>query len=81
MVPDRGLMDRKLVGVKGKKDRLTYAFTANPDSSEKLPPLIIGKAKRPPPFKKKSGEELGFLYRNNSTAWMTAVLYQEWILN
>ncbi len=25
MVPDRGLMDRQLAGVKGKKDRLTYA--------------------------------------------------------
>lgn len=81
MVPDRGLMDRKLAGVKGKKDRLTYAFTTNADGSEKLPPFIIGKAKKPRAFKKKSGEELGFYYRNNATAWMTTVLYQEWILD
>ena len=47
MPPDRGLSDKKCSGVKGKKVRLTYAFTSNVDGSEKLPPIIISKAKKP----------------------------------
>jgi len=79
MAPDRGLSDRKQSGVKSKKVRLTYAFTSNADGSEKLPPFVIGKAARPRAFKKKTGAELGFYYRNNAKAWMTAHLYQDWI--
>ena len=79
MAPDRGLSDRKQSGVKGNKTRLTYAFTSNADGSEKLPAFIIGKAARPRAFNKKTGEQLGFYYRNNAKAWMTAHLYQEWI--
>ncbi|KIJ98731.1 hypothetical protein K443DRAFT_626750 [Laccaria amethystina LaAM-08-1] len=79
MAPDRGLSDRKRSGVKGKKVRLTYAFTSNADGSEKLRPFVIGKAARPRAFNKKSGAQLGFYYRNNAKAWMTARLYQDWI--
>jgi len=79
MVPDRGLSDHKQSGVKGKKIRLTYAFTSNADGSEKLRPFIIGKAARPRAFNKQSGAQLGFYYRNNAKAWMTARLYQDWI--
>ena len=76
---DRGLSDKKHSGVKGRKVRLTYAFTYNADGSEKLSPIIIGKAKKPQAFQKKSGKQLGFYYRNNAKAWMTSALYQEWI--
>ena len=79
MVPDRGLSNCKKSGVKGNKIRLTYAFTSNADGSQKLPPFIIGKAARPRAFNKKSGLQLGFFYRNNAKAWMTADLYKEWI--
>ena len=79
MAPDRGLSDRKQSGVKGRKVRLTYAFTSNANGSEKLPPFVIGKAARPRAFNKKTGDQLGFRYRNNAKAWMTAHLYQEWI--
>ena len=47
MMPDRGLFDRKQLGVKAKKNRLTYMFTLNADGSEKLSPFIIGKAAQP----------------------------------
>ena len=77
--PDRGLADKRHSGVKGRKVRLTYAFTSNADGSEKLKPLIIGKAKKPRCFGKKTGPQLGFYYRNNAKAWMTSSLYQEWI--
>ena len=79
MVPDRGLSDRKQSGVKGKKIRLTYAFTSNADGSEKLPAFVIRKAAWPRAFNKKTGAQLGFYYRNNVKAWMTAQLYQDWI--
>ena len=79
MAPDRGLTDREQSGVKCKKNRLTYAFTSNADGSEKLPPIIIGKAAKPRAFNRKTGQQLGFYYRNNAKAWMTAYLYQEWI--
>lgn len=79
MPPDRGLADKKSSGVKGKKVRLTYLLTSNADGSEKLPPLIIGKAKKPRAFQNKTGAQLGFNYRNNAKAWMTANLYQEWL--
>lgn len=58
---------------------VTYALTSNADGSEKLPPMIIGKAQKPRAFQKKTGTQLGFYYRANAKAWMTAKLYQEWI--
>ena len=79
MPPDRGLMDKPSSGTKGNKKRLTYAFTANADGSEKLPPFVIGKAAKPRAFQKKSGADLGFYYRNNAKAWMTSKIYQEWL--
>ena len=79
MAPDRGLSNHKQSGVKGKKVRLTYAFTSNANGSEKPPPFVIGKAAQPWAFNKKSGQQLGFFYQNNAKAWMTAHLYQDWI--
>lgn len=79
MPPDRGLADRKHNGVKGSKVRLTYAFAANADGSEKRPAFIIRKAHKPRCFKKKTGKMLGFYYRNNAKAWMTMELYQDWL--
>ena len=81
MPPDHGLINKQLHGVKGSKSRLTYAFTMNADGSERLPPFVIGKSAKSLVFQKKSGKQLGFYYRNNAKAWMTTVLYQEWICN
>ena len=79
MPPDRGLSIKKCSGVKGTKVRLTYLLVSNADGSEKLPPLIIGKAKKPRAFENKTGTQLGFYYRNNAKAWMTGDIYQEWL--
>ncbi|KIK21674.1 hypothetical protein PISMIDRAFT_12163 [Pisolithus microcarpus 441] len=81
MPPDRGLSNKQTLGIKGKKICLTYLSTTNADGSQKLPPLVIGKAHKPWAFKNKTAAELGFLYRNNAKAWMTSVIYQEWLLN
>ncbi|CAG8566760.1 3014_t:CDS:2 [Dentiscutata heterogama] len=59
MTPDRA-----------KKDciRLTIALTSNADGTHKLWPFIIGHVNKPRCFKKKTGEQLGFYYRNNQRA-------------
>lgn len=79
MPPDRSLSDKKHSGVKGNKVHLTFALTSNADGSVKKEAFIIRKAKKPHAFDGKSGEQLGFYYRNNSKAWMTGTLYGEWI--
>ena len=79
MPPDRGLSNKQQSGVKGQKTRLTYVFTANADGSEKLKPLVIGKAFKPRAFNNKTGGQLGFSYRNNAKAWMTSEIYQGWL--
>ena len=55
-------------------------FTANADGSTKLDLLVNGRAHKPRAFNGKTGSQLGFNYRNNAKAWMTASLYQEWLL-
>jgi hypothetical protein len=79
MPPDRGLSNKPSSGVKGNKVRLTYLLTSNADGSEKLPPLIIGKSKKPRAFLNKPAIELGFKYQSNAKAWMTANIYQDWL--
>ena len=77
--PDHGLSNKQQSGVKGNKICITYVFTANADSLTKLDPLVIGRAHKPHAFNGKTGLQLGFNYRNNAKAWMTASIYQEWL--
>ena len=76
-IPDRGMATMTLSGVKKSKQRITIFFVCNADGSEKLPLFFVGKAAKPRCFRKKTGKELGFYYRNNKKAWMTAVLFEE----
>jgi hypothetical protein len=80
MSPNKGLATTKRHGVKQSKLRLTVAFTVNAAGTERLPPLIIGHAKRPRCFQKKTGEQLGFDYWCNSRAWMTSDIFQQWLI-
>ncbi|KAJ3558078.1 hypothetical protein NP233_g11580 [Leucocoprinus birnbaumii] len=81
MPPDQGLADKAKPGIKGWKICLTYVFTVNVDGSEKHEALIIGKPKQPQCFQRKTAAQLGFLYCNNAKAWMTTIIYQEWLHN
>uniref|UniRef100_A0AAV1TK74 HTH CENPB-type domain-containing protein n=1 Tax=Peronospora matthiolae TaxID=2874970 RepID=A0AAV1TK74_9STRA len=71
MTPDKTIAQQET--------RITVALTANADGSDKLPPFFIGHAKKPRCFERKTAERLGFLYRNNKKAWMTGILFQEWL--
>ncbi len=77
MPPDRGLAAKQLSGKKGNKFRITVGFACNADGSEKLPAIYIGKWKKPRCFGKVGPVQRGFHYRNNKTAWMTTVLFDE----
>ncbi|KAG6612611.1 putative jerky [Phytophthora cinnamomi] len=67
-------------GVKKNKTRLTQALTTNADGSDSLPVLFIGKAQKPRCFGKKTAEQLGYLYRKSTKAWMNSKIYQNWLL-
>ncbi|POW15152.1 hypothetical protein PSTT_02382 [Puccinia striiformis] len=61
------------------KTRLTLALTCNADGSEKKPLLFIGKSKKPRSFKGHMAEYYNYEYAHNSTAWMTAEIFQRWL--
>uniref|UniRef100_H3GYN9 HTH CENPB-type domain-containing protein n=1 Tax=Phytophthora ramorum TaxID=164328 RepID=H3GYN9_PHYRM len=77
MPPDRTLARKRLAGRKKDKKRLTIAFTCNADGSETLPPLFIGKSKKPRAFKKNTAAELN--YTNSAKAWMTQAIFVKWL--
>ena len=77
--PDRGMATHKISGKKKNKFWITIFFVCNATGTEKLPLFFIGKYANPRCFQKKSGKELGFYYRNNKKAWMTAILFEECI--
>lgn len=64
-------------GGKKNKERVTVLVGANMDGSEKLPLLLIGKSPRPHCFRHCKTKPIE--YKSNQKAWMTGVLFQEWL--
>ncbi|KAF8670831.1 CENP-B ARS binding protein-like protein [Rhizoctonia solani] len=79
LVPSRGLALEKTPGLKLDKKRITYMFCANMDGSDKLPPLIIGRAKQPRCFEKVSAYKQGFYYFWNTKAWMVHSIWKRFL--
>lgn len=79
-LPDRTLTfkNEKCHGGKNSKERITVMLVANMDGSQKLKPLMIGKFSNPRCFKNVKSFRL--MYRSNKKAWMTGVLFTEWLL-
>lgn len=79
-LPDKTLTfkDEKCHGGKHSKERLTVLLTANMDGSEKLKPLVIGKAMKPRCFK--GVKSFPTVYHANKKAWMTTDLFNDWLL-
>ena len=69
----------KISGKKKNKFRVTIFFADNATGTEKLPPFFIRKSAKPRCFQRKTGKQLGFYYQNNKKAWMTAILFEEWV--
>ncbi|KAE8219723.1 hypothetical protein CF326_g8893 [Tilletia indica] len=45
-----------------------------------MAPIIIGKTKKLRFFNKHTGQQLGFDYYNNKTAWMTGLIFFDWLM-
>uniref|UniRef100_A0A1E1X330 Putative tigger transposable element n=1 Tax=Amblyomma aureolatum TaxID=187763 RepID=A0A1E1X330_9ACAR len=65
------------VGGKRSKERVTVLLASNMSGTERLPLLVIGKAKNPRCFK--NIPRLPVEYRANRKAWMTSDIFQAWL--
>jgi hypothetical protein len=76
---DNSLATKQLEGCKQNKERLTLAVCCNADGSNKFPLLVIGKYENPRCFKNVNRNSFGCKHRSNSKAWMTQVIFLEWL--
>ena len=65
-------------GIKTSKERVTVLLTCSA-TGEKLKPLLIGKSLKPRCFKGIDKAALPVTYCANRKAWMTSVLFKEWL--
>ena len=81
--PDSSLSSQSISGGKIKKDRITVNFCYNADGSQKMDPWFIGTAKNPRSFGTGKNHievhNLGLVWRFNKKAWMTGILFQEYL--
>lgn len=60
-------------------DRLTVVLAVNADASERPEPMFIGSIKLPPLTEELDADTRNFYYQNNKRAWMTPVMFQDWV--
>lgn len=79
-LPDRGhcFKGEKLSGGKKAMERITVLVCANMTGTEKLPLFIIGKSKHPRCFPRHP-KDLPVRYSSNKNAWMTSVIFEEYL--
>lgn len=81
------ILPNKSYVVKGKKfktgkkskERVSVLICANMTGTEKLRPLVIGKAQEPRCFRNK--KRLPIIYRNNENSWMTSEIFTKFLKN
>ena len=81
MAPVTTIGPHRMEGRKKKKERITFLSCANADGSERVTPLAIGPSRNPRCFNGQNPTELAFYYRHNKKAWMTRLLFFEWLKN
>ncbi|UYV61811.1 TIGD4 [Cordylochernes scorpioides] len=79
LLPDKTLhfKGETCTGGKASKERITILLCCNMDGSEKMQPLVIGKAKQPRCFR--GIKHLPVQYEANQKAWMTGLLFESWV--
>ncbi|UYV60770.1 TIGD4 [Cordylochernes scorpioides] len=79
LLPDKTLhfKGETCTGGKASKERITILLCCNMDGSEKMQPLVIGKAKQPICFR--GIKHLPVQYEANQKAWMTGLLFESWV--
>ena len=68
-----------LPGRKVSKERVTILAFANVDSTDNVPPLVVGKARRPQCFHGLSAAEHGFAYDSSGKGWMNTIAFNRWL--
>lgn len=63
--------------LKQRKDRVTMVVAVNSDGSDKLPLLFLGRSQRP---QRLSRTSTGVHYVVTARGWMTASVFQRWLL-
>jgi hypothetical protein len=83
MLPNRTIAHKNenIKGIKKIKSRITILFTCNATGTVKFKPLIIGKSKKPKDLRGINIDNLDLTYRNSKKAWMTNILWREYILD
>lgn len=78
LIPDKTLDFNGADGHGGNciKDKLTVLVCANMTGTEKIPLVVIGKAKNPRCFKNVKTQ-----YDANKKAWITSELFSNWLLS
>nr|XP_033807654.1 tigger transposable element-derived protein 1-like [Geotrypetes seraphini] len=73
--------ENALLGHKPMKDHLTLLFCANASGDFKVKPLLVYHSENPRAFKKCKVQksQLNVMWRSNSKAWVTRILFIEWI--
>ncbi|XP_022895306.1 CENP-B homolog protein 1-like [Olea europaea var. sylvestris] len=76
---DHSLATKQLEGRKKDKERITVIVCCNGDGSDKIPLWVIGKYANPRCFKNVNMNNLNCKYRSNKKAWMTVLLFQDFV--
>ena len=63
--------------MKQSKERISVLVGANMTGTAKLKLLVIGKSEKPRCFK--NVKTLPVVYKNNTKAWMTSVIFVDWL--
>jgi hypothetical protein len=73
--------ENAMPGHKPMKDRLTLLLCANASGDFKVKPLLVYHSENPRAFKKRKVQksQLNVMWRSNSKAWITRILFVEWI--
>jgi hypothetical protein len=77
-VPRSSICMKKAPAFKLNKARVTMIVGANSDGSDKLPLVFLGNAKCP---RWLSEKPVNVQYVGTSKGWMTAAVYQQWLLD
>ena len=73
------LCQRKPASSKKAMEHLTVMVCTNKDGPDKKNLLVLGKSQRPRCFKGLDITKLPVTYKANSKAWMTSILFEDWL--
>lgn len=73
--------EKKVSGRKLQKERITLMVCSNGAGSHMLKLLAVGKSKNPRAFKNINMDSLPVVYMNQSRAWVTQDVFNDWFFN